>query len=702
MRSPYPCRLSQRHHRESAFRVKPRYPLINNGLRFSRVFYSIGSFFYLEPTSTENREKHHMLSTIREHADSWLIKAILWLIILAFVGTIFYSWGMGGASTSGGGVIATVEGENIYQGEYERTFNNLVDFYRQQFKNQFSDELIKKLDLKTQALEALIQKKLLLQEAEKQNLRVSNGELISHIQGLQVFQSDKKFSEKSYRNYLQFQRVTPGEFEDNQRENLVLNKLEKLFGTSAKASQAEIREAFIAEAEKSKLDYVRFNSDHFQVDKTFTDQELNDFFQANKKQFEISPQIKVEYVKIEPKTYLAEIEPRDEDIEDYYQTKIADFRVKKMYRASHILAHIKSSEIEGDASPEEKQKQAEDKAKARATELLKKVKAGADFGEIAKKHSDDPGSGAQGGSLGEFPQGTMVSAFEAALEKLKIGEISEPVLTPFGYHIIKLEGREEERFKPLEEVREEIIQSLKNIKARQRVRRTAKHIYQEAEKDGNLKSAAEKNQAQTTVTDFFSRENHNLAEIGNNPQFYNTAFSLGENTVSQPVHTQEASFILKLAGNKEAYIPELQEVKKAAEQALTERVNEEQTSSKFKELEQKLAQEKDLEKVIKGLDLSVRHTPFFSMADSIPGIGNIKEIKEKALTMKVGDTSSAKVRNRFYLFKRVDKEAAGEPDKEQAKKIIQRIKQDKSRQTFQEWVENLKARAEIMIDKTLM
>jgi peptidyl-prolyl cis-trans isomerase D len=379
-----------------------------------------------------------MLSIIREHADSWLIKAILWLIILAFVGTIFYSWGMGGTSGSGGGVIATVHGEKIFQGEYERTFNNLVDFYRQQFKNQFSDEMIKKLDLKTQALEALVQKKLLLQEADKQNLRISDAELISHIQGLQVFQTGKKFSEESYRNYLQFQRVTPGEFEDNQRENLILNKLEKLFGTSAKVSQAEIREAFLNEEAKAKLDYVRFNNDHFQVDKTFSEQELNDFFQANKKQFEVPPQIRVEYLKIEPKAYFEDITPRDEDIDDYYQAKIADFRVKKMYGASHILIHINSSKIEGTASTEEKQKLAQDKAKTRATDLLEKVKSGADFEEVAKKYSDDPGSGSQGGSLGEFPKGTMVSAFESALEKLAVGEISEPVLTPFGYHIIKI------------------------------------------------------------------------------------------------------------------------------------------------------------------------------------------------------------------------------------------------------------------------
>ena len=455
-----------------------------------------------------------MLSIIREHADSWMIKSILWLIIIAFVGTVFYSWGMGGASGSGGGAIATVEGGKIYQQEYDRTFNNLVDFYRQQFKSQFTTEMIKKLGLKTQALEALIQKKLLLLEAEKQNLRVSDAELISHIRSLPVFQSDRKFSKRSYDGYLQSQRISHRDFEDNQRQALILDKLEKLFRTSSKVSQSEIREAFVNEEEKAKLDYVRFNSDHFQVEKSFTDQELNDFFQANKKQFEIPPQIRVEYVKLEPKTYLAQIEPRDEDIEDYYQTKIADFRVEKKYRASHVLVNIKSSEIEGNASPEEKQKQAEDKAKALATELREKIKAGADFGEIAKKHSDDPGSGPKGGSLGEFPKGTMVSAFETALNKLEIDGISEPVLTPFGYHIIRLEGREEERIKPLEAVREEVIQSLKEIKARQKVRRTAKHIYQETEKGSNLKSAAENNQAQTIVTGFFSRKNHNLPEIG--------------------------------------------------------------------------------------------------------------------------------------------------------------------------------------------
>ena len=116
-----------------------------------------------------------MLNVIREHADSWLIKTIIWSIAFAFVGTIFYSWGMGGSSGSSGGVVATVDGSKISQAEYERTFNNLINFYREQFQGQFSEELIQKLDLKTQASRrTLIQKEILLIKANELDIQISD------------------------------------------------------------------------------------------------------------------------------------------------------------------------------------------------------------------------------------------------------------------------------------------------------------------------------------------------------------------------------------------------------------------------------------------------------------------------------------------------------------------------------------------------
>ncbi|HIJ49940.1 MAG TPA: hypothetical protein HPP54_02615 [Nitrospinae bacterium] len=643
-----------------------------------------------------------MLSIIREHADSWMIKAILWLIIFAFIGTIFYSWGMGGSSGSGGGVIASVNGEKIQQGEYERTFNNLVDFYRQQFKSNFSNDMIKSLDLKNQALEALIQKKILLIEAGKQNIKVSNEEVISYIKKIPAFQSNKKFSEPAYKNYIKSQRLTPGEFEETQRETLLLDKLEKIFRTHSKASKSEVLKEFRNQEDKVKLEYVKFTNDNFISKTTISDQALRDYFQANKSKFEIPPQIRVQYVKVEAKKYQSKIEPREEDIEEYYQTKIANFNVKKKYKASHILTSLKPSDIEEDITEKEKQKQADEKAKLKSNELLERLNKGADFSEVAKKHSDDPSSGANGGSLGEFPEGTMVSAFENALDKLKPGEISKPVLSPFGYHIIKLESVEQKRIKPLSEVKDEIIQSLKEIKARQRVKRIVKRIHQAAQQDENLSKAAEDHQLQTAETNFFSRENHIILEIGNQPEFFSTAFSLEKNKISEPIITPEVSFVLKVTEEKPKYIPELSDVQEKAKEALTASNNEAATLKKFEELKENLARDKDLEKVLKGYDISIRNTPFFSKADSIPGIGNINQIKDKAFTMKVGEFSSAKVRDRFYLYRLADIEISGEPDSEQTKKITNKIKIEKSRQAFQEWIENLKTGAEILVDKTLL
>jgi peptidyl-prolyl cis-trans isomerase D len=643
-----------------------------------------------------------MLSIIREHADSWMIKAILWLIIFAFIGTIFYSWGMGGSSGSSGGVIASVNGEQIRQGEYEHTFNNIVDFYRQQFKNQFSNDMIKKLDLKNQALEALIQKKILLHEAKKQNIQVSNEEVISFIKNIPAFQSSKKFNEIVYRNYIKSQRLTPGEFEETQRQTLLLDKLEKIFRTNSKASKSEILKEFRNQEDKVKLKYVRFTNNNFTSKKTISEQALKDYFQGNKSKFEIPPQIRVQYVKIESKNFQSQIEPREEDIEDFYKTKIANFHVKKKYKASHILTSLKPSDIEGDITEKEKQKQADEKAKHKSTELLERLNKGADFNEVAKKHSDDSSSGTNGGSLGEFPEGTMVSTFEKTLDKLKPGEISKPVLSPFGYHIIKLESRTEKRIKSLSEVKDQIIKSLKEIKARQRVKRIIKRIHQAAQKDGNLSKAAESYQLKTAETDFFSRESHTLLEIGNQPDFFNTAFSLEKNKISEPIITPEVSFVLKITEEKSKYIPELSEVKEEVKEALTESNNEAATLKKFKELKDNLTKEKDLEKVVNRYDINIRNTPFFSKAESIPGIGDINQIKEKAFSMKIGEFSSAKIRNRFYLYKLEDIEKAGEPDSEQTRQIANKIKIDKSRQAFQEWVENLKTGAKILVDKTLL
>lgn len=643
-----------------------------------------------------------MLNIIRQHADSWLVKTILWMIILAFLGTIFYSWGMGGAPGSRGGVVATVDGIKIPYSEYDKTFNNLINFYRDQFKSQFSEDLIKRLDLKTQALDALINKKILLLEADNLNIKVSNEELVAYIQSFPAFQKDNKFNQTYYDNYIQFNRLTHLDFEESQREALKMSKLEKMITGNTLVSKTEVLDAFKTEEESVKFDYIVFSEDRFKTTQPINETDLKSYYDKNKVQFEVPDQIKVDYVKVNPKDFEAAITPDEEDIQEYYDSKVAAFRVKKKYQASHILFQLEPAKVDDKASDEEKQKASESAAKKEAEDALKKIRAGADFAKLAEELSDDTSSGGKGGSLGEFPAGTMVPEFEAALEKLQLGKISDPVKSPFGYHIIRLDKKTDARVKPLSEVKDAVIKAIKETKARQKARRIVKRIYKSTEKGASFSEAAADQKVEVKTSDFISRQKHTIPDVGATPEFFNAAFSLPDDRVSDPIYTLEASYILKVKERKPAYIPELDSVRKEVEEKARKDANKKLTSKKFKELAGELESGKDLKKIAKELNMEIQHTPFFSRADSIPGVGDFQNIKDKVFQLEKGQTTSATAFRKDYLIQLNDRKQAGEPSKEQLETISARLKRQKSTTVFNDWIKNLREKSDVMIDQTLL
>ena len=177
---------------------------------------------------------------------------------------------------------------------------------------------------------------------------------------------------------------------------------------------------------------------------------------------------------------------------------------------------------------------------------------------------------------------------------------------------------------------------------------------------------------------------------------------LEKNKISEPIITPEVSYILKVIEEKPKYIPELRKVQKIVKNALIESNNKTATLKKFEELKESLKGNKEFEKIVKKYGLSISNTPFFSKSESIPGIGNIEQIKENSFAMKTGEFGSAQVRERFYLYKLVEIEKSGAPNPEQIQQITDKIKTEKKRQAFQEWIDNLKTDAEILVDKTLL
>ncbi len=646
-----------------------------------------------------------MLNLIRKHADSWMIKSILWLIVFAFVGTIFYSWGMGGRSGGRSGVIATVNGEKILLNEYDQSFNNLINYYRSQFKGQFSQDLIEKLDLKNTALDGLIQKKILLAEAKKYNIQVSDQELTSKIKENPSFQKADSFDPSLYKNFLNFNRISAKEFEDSQREIMLLQKIEQVIKSNTKISESEMLEAFKKENEKIKFKYIQFPKKYFKPENPPSDEELKKYFEKNKTQFEVPEQIKVKYIKLTKETLKDEIKIHEEDIQDYYDAHEADYILKKRYRARHILIKALPVLPEGDATEEAKKKaldEAEQKAKKNAEDILQKIKDGKDFAELAKEHSEDPGSGPRGGDLGEFTKGTMVPEFEKALDNMKAGELAGPIKTVFGYHIIKLDELKEERKKPVSEVKEEITKKLESRKIQQRIRRKIKKIYQMASTDNDLEKAAKKFNSEVKSTDFISTTNHNVPDIGIVPEFFNAAFILKDNQISEPVNTPDASFLAKVVERKPPHIPEMDTVLEEVSKEYDDQISESNTKEKMKSLSKRLKAEKSLDKIASENKLEIDETPFFSMADTIPGIGNIKEIKDAVFNLKPGETTRGSSKHSHYLIQIVEREEAGEPTNEQKLETYSVLKKEKGNLIFKEWLDNAKEQSEILIDKTLL
>ena len=296
----------------------------------------------------------------------------------------------------------------------------------------------------------------------------------------------------------------------------------------------------------------------------------------------------------------------------------------------------------------------------------------------------------------------MVPEFEKALDKLKVGELSPPVKTPFGFHLIRLDGLTEERIKPLEEVKETVVEQLKEVKAKQKVRRIVRRIRKSAVNGGDLAAAAKEHEIESKLSEFFSRENHDLDDIGIAPDFFNLAFSLQQDEISDPLNTEEASYVLKLAGKNPPKIPDLAQVREKIQQAITLANNKSTTQAKFETMKKQVVETKDIEKIAKELSFDLLHTPFFSRADSIPGIGNVKAIKEAVLGLEKGQSSGVSARKKYYLFRVQDIEEAGEPDQDEIKTLTARLKRQKSSVAFQDWLKNLREKSDILIDETLL
>ncbi|MEK8090077.1 SurA N-terminal domain-containing protein [Thermithiobacillus plumbiphilus] len=393
-----------------------------------------------------------MLEAFRNIGQSWVAKLLLALIALSFA-----LWGVSGyfSDDPGGQNVAEVNGAAITQKAFQERYKQEVERYRQMLGKDFSPQMLESMKLKDQVLEAMINYQVLVNETRRLGLHVPDAEVVKFIQTLPVFSDEKGFSRQRYQQLLAQQGMTPASFESQVREELAVRQLEQGISTAPLTAPNEVASLFAISEETRKVEVAIIPAQAFADKVTVSPEAVAAYYKAHQAEFRQPERVKVSYVVMGPEAFEGKAQVSEDELKAAYDKQKDNFKTAEERSARHILISIPQ-----DATPEQV-KAAQDRAES----LVKRLRDGADFAQLARQESGDPGSAAQGGDLGFFGRGAMVKPFEDAVFSLKPGQISDPVRTPFGFHIIQVQEVRPERVQEFAEVRPQLERELRREKA---------------------------------------------------------------------------------------------------------------------------------------------------------------------------------------------------------------------------------------------
>jgi len=567
-----------------------------------------------------------MLDRMRQHRD-WL-KWSLGLVCVAFV--LFYIPDFlrgSGADAASGDTIANVEGNEITTGEFRRTYQAQLQAYRSAYGANMSEQLLKQLGVEQQILQQMVDERAAIAEADRVGLKVSDEEVRQRIFAMPAFQENGAFiGEQRYQQLLRMQRppMMPADFEDNVRRGLLVEKLRSSVTDWLAVNDKELEQEYRRRNDKVKLAIVTFTADSFRTKATASDADVASYFDAHKIDFKIPEKRKIRYLLIDVDAMRAKVTLPPADIERAYNNQIEQYTTPEQVRASHILL---KTEGKDDAA-----------VKAKAEDLLKQAKGGADFADLAKKNSEDEASAKNGGDLDYFGRGRMVPEFDQAVFAMQPGQISDLVKTQYGYHIIKLVDKKAAATRTLAEVRQQISDQLAYEKAQTQATDLAQKLEKEIKKPADLDTAAKANGLTVQESGFFARDEPILG-LGPAPEAANKAFDMKQGDVAGPLRASRGLVFETMLQKQDPYVPKLDEVKDRVREEVIKQKARDLSKQKAAEMAAKLKSAGDFEKAAKAAGLEAKTTDLIAKDSPIPDLGNAPAVEEAAFKLPVGAVS---------------------------------------------------------------
>jgi len=416
-----------------------------------------------------------MLESMRNQAQSWIAKVILGGIVLSFA-----LWGVGDYFT-GNQVeyVAEVDGKPITDSAFYQAYERQLNAYRSMLGKQFSKEQAEQLGIKEETIQTLINRRLMLEEAQKLGLTAPEAALMASLQADPAFQSPDGFDVNRYKIITRNMGYrTTRDYEDEQRLNLMVNALQKAIIASAQVNNQEIRDSFNREFEQRVLSAIIVDPASIGKKIKINDEQARAYFEANQQKYRSPLKVKLTAAEISPESFAADMAIETADVEKAYNERIAEFTTPEQRQARHLL--IKAG------SDEAARKAALDKINAAKARL----DGGEDFGAVAKELSDDSSTADKGGDLGFFVQGSMLPEFDEAAFNTDKGKVSNPIETQYGYHLIKIEAIKPATETTLKEVYEKLASDIRKARATEEAYKVSQDLDNALGMEDSLKAAA--------------------------------------------------------------------------------------------------------------------------------------------------------------------------------------------------------------------
>lgn len=585
-----------------------------------------------------------MLTSMRK--NSKILNIFLWLVIIAFLATIFVVWGLG-EKQSDMNYAAKVDDYVINYTEYRNEYDRLSAQMKAIFGDQ-ADELIREdKSFGFLVLNNIINQHLLLREAERLGVPVSDAEVAENILQSPVFYKNGQFDIELYQLVLYNNRLTPAAYEAQIRKELTISKMKQIVDDSVAVTDIELENEFKYQNTKVEASYFTVSTAGYKAEEP-TAEELDLYFLENQERYRQAAKISLKYTVFDPETFVYTFTMSDDDLHKRYEASIGSFTEPESLELSQIVVFIENPNDENSVLA----------AETKIKEAQAMLNSGRSFAEVASEYSDFPGE-AGDGYLGRVtkPENGL-DAIDQALFSAEDGEITDIIKEGFAFFIFKVDGRQAAKVIPFEEVKDGLRQTIEEQERASAFRNRMYTLYRDVFNTGNITAYLAQNPAAfDTVEVGPLAENDLTAFFQYDAELKKTLFSLSQSDLSPLMDFNGQTYMYEVVEKTNSYIPELDEVK---EQVKADYMNSFAFNAAVAGLDETITVEamasEEFNTAAKGFNAVVKAIPAFTRAEPSPELVWASELSSWLFRQKEDDIIKYPVRGEAVIYVvRVDK-----------------------------------------------